>query len=260
MNSAVAAQDPPPLPGRDARWALFLDIDGTLVPIAETPSAIRPDVALNAFVGCLAQALDGGLALISGRSLENVDALFAPLRLPTAGQHGVERRSADGGIHRCGFDAGPLHRLAAVALDLASRYPGVEVEEKGLSVAVHFRRAPQHALRIREALERELAATGAGLVLQPGKMVLEAKPAGRDKGVAIREFMAEVPFRGRVPVFVGDDVTDEYGFRVVNGMAGVTVKVGPGDTDARWRLADPAAVRRWLAGIAECGGEKEVMP
>lgn len=240
----------PPLPAAGDRWALFLDIDGTLLPIVETPSAVHPDARLNRLLEKLILALDGAVALISGRPLDNVARLFAPLTLPAAGQHGLERRDARGGVHRHKFDRRPLERMAHAARALMTSNPGLELEDKGMSLALHFRRAPQLAGLVRETLARHLPESGSGLVMQPGKMVMEVKPAGRDKGIAVREFMAEEPFRGRRPVFVGDDVTDEFGFRVVNELGGLTVKVGGGETAARWRLPEVGEVRDWLAALA----------
>lgn len=240
----------PPLPAAGERWALFLDIDGTLMPIVETPGDVHPDARLNRLLAGLVPSLDGAVALISGRPLGDVARLFAPLTLPAAGQHGLERRDARGGIHRHQFDRQPLERMAHAARALMISHPGLELEDKGMSLALHFRRAPQLAGLVRETLARHLPDSGSGLVMQPGKMVMEVKPAGRDKGIAVREFMAEEPFRGRRPVFVGDDVTDEFGFRVVNELGGVTVKVGDGETAARWCLPEVDEVRDWLAALA----------
>ncbi|MGH8682155.1 MAG: trehalose-phosphatase [Burkholderiales bacterium] len=127
------------------------------------------------------------------------------------------------------------------------------VEDKELTLAAHYRLAPQAEPKL-AALAADLAAeSGGALAVQRGKMVFELRPAGKDKGTAIAEFMDEAPFRGRTPVFVGDDLTDEYGFSVVNGLGGVAVKVGDGETEARVRVPDVDAVRGWLGRLAAAG-------
>ena len=133
---------------------------------------------------------------------------------------------------------------------LAKRHPQLLLEDKGASLALHYRGSPELASHVHRTLRRSLA-PDEGYELQPGKMLLEVRPEGRDKGTAIDDFMAEAPFAGRVPVFVGDDLTDEHGFAVVERLGGWTVKVGPGRTAARFRLPDPAAVRQWLLAPVE---------
>jgi len=236
----------PPLPSAPA---LFLDIDGTLVELQDSPEQVAVDRDLLALLPPLFAACGGALALVSGRPVSGIDDLFAPLKLPAAGQHGVERRDAAGETHfhaGCGIQLDALRRRAAA---LAQRHPELLVEDKGASVAVHFRRAPHLAGEVRACLEEWLE-EAADFKLQGGKMVLEAKPAGRDKGTALLEFMAEAPFLGRLPVFLGDDVTDEYGFQAVNRLGGLAIKVGEGPSVAPWRLPDVAAVHAWLGELA----------
>ena len=244
MRNKTEEPAAPPLAGCDA--AYFLDIDGTLLEIAETPSAVRVDRQLLGLVRDLHQAADGALALISGRRIADIDGLFPGLRLPLAGQHGIERRDAVGGLH---VHTAPLAELDEIRYrfrEIAAAHPGVLAEDKGATLALHFRGAPELEPQLRNIVAILLHRLGDTFRLQPGKMVFEIKPAGKDKGTAIAEFLEETPFRGRRPVFLGDDVTDEYGFRVVNGRAGISVKVGPGDSAAPWRLEDVAAVRDWL--------------
>mgnify|MGYP005862139159 CR=1 FL=1 len=248
------------LPPIDTGRAFFFDIDGTLLEIAQTPSGVRVDAVLVDMIRRLHVCSRGAVALISGRRVADIDALFPGLQLPLAGQHGSERRDAQGGLHRHmpeGVDWARLKVLVENAFDPGN---GILIEDKGLTLAVHFRLNPAEEGRISEALRGIVAAAGAAVSLQPGKCVLEIKPAGRDKGTAIAEFMTEPPFRGRRPVFIGDDVTDEYGFRMVNEMNGDSIKVGAGETQACWRLADVSAVRAWLAEILEndpaCRAEK----
>jgi trehalose 6-phosphate phosphatase len=234
------------LPPFAADWAIFLDIDGTLLEYAERPDAVRVGEALFRLLEALLRGAGGALALISGRAVADVDALFAPLRLPVAGLHGAERRDAAGHLHRHHIPGEPMRRVAARIGEFAARHAGVVFEDKGQNLALHYRLAPGAAGAAQAALRDAATQLGAEYEVLEGKMVVELKPAGRDKGVAIEEFMAEPPFAGRTPVFVGDDVTDEFGFGVVNRLGGHAVKVGAGDSAAGYRVADAAAVRDWL--------------
>ena len=243
-------------PRLPARAAVFLDIDGTLVHLADRPDAVRIDAPLRVLLERLKAATAGALALISGRSIADIDALFAPSRFALAGQHGTERRSADGSIH---FHAPLVERLRGPAAELrqvARSHEGLLLEEKGASLALHYRNAPAAANLVEREVRRVTDELGDGFELQAGKFVFEVKPSGKDKGTAIAEFMAEAPFAGRTPVFVGDDLTDELGFDLVNRIGGESVKVGAGPTRARWRLDDADAVRRWLAGAGETAREE----
>lgn len=247
----------PSLPAPSSGWAWFLDLDGTLVGFAASPGAVRVDRRLQHLVAKLHRASGGAVALITGRGIADIDRLFPGLHLATAGQHGVERRPASGHVARHRF---PAHRLDGVRRRLARvavRHPRLLVEDKGLSIALHYRRAPRLGGYVHRVARAMLAHLGAAYCLQSGKRVVEIRPAGRDKGIAIREFMQERPFRGRTPVFLGDDTTDEYGFALVNRIGGYAVKVGPGRTVARWRLRDVRAVRAWLRlGIAAGGAAR----
>jgi trehalose 6-phosphate phosphatase len=234
-----------------ADWALFLDVDGTLLEYAAHPQEVRVGRKLLELLAALRAATHGAIALISGRSVEDVDRLFAPLALPVAGQHGTERRAADGTIRRHAPSLEKLGRAAAGLVRLTAARSGLVLENKGMTLALHYRLAPG----LRSLAVREMRAVSADLgdafELQSGKFVMEIKPSGKDKGSAIAEFAAEPPFAGRRPVFIGDDLTDEPGFEVVNRAGGHSVKVGPGITRARWHLSDAVAVRRWLASYAE---------
>ena len=242
------------LPEPAADWVFFLDIDGTLLEHAERPDAVRPGEPLFRLLAELHRAAGGALALISGRSVSDIDALFAPLRLPAAGQHGVERRDARGAVHRHAIPTAALRVVAARIAEFAAGRPGLLLENKGFSLALHYRLAPQLAGAAQAALRDAAAQLGDGFEVLGGKMVVELKPSGRDKGGAIEEFMREPPFAGRTPVFIGDDHTDEYGFGVVNRLGGWSVKVGPELSAARWRIADAPAVRAWLdAWVARFG-------
>lgn len=248
MRAPLRKPGAPRLPEPGETWAIFLDIDGTIFPIVDTPSAMHDDPEFVRLLGRLARASGGAVALITGRPIENASLLTGPLSVPMAGQHGLERRDAGGRMHRHARVVDGLRPVLAAAASLVHAHPELQIEDKGMSVAVHFRRAPQLDGVVRDALAE--SAAGSGLVLQPGKMVVEVKPGGWDKGRSIREFMAEPPFSGRLPVFVGDDMTDEHGFAVVNQMGGLAVKVGPGETAAGCRLDGVDDVRAWLSEVA----------
>lgn len=237
--------------------ALFLDYDGTLVGIAPTPAEARADDALLDLLARLRERLGGALAIVSGRSVADIDRMLAPLRLTVAGLHGLEVRPRDAGpVADVPADAS-LSPARAALVDFAARFQGTLVEDKRLSLALHYRLAPEAADAAERLAERLAAESAAALRLQRGKMVVELLPAGRDKGRAIGDLLMLADFTGRLPIFVGDDVTDEAGFRVVNDLGGVTVRVGSAEaaTDARHRVADIAALRAWLwAALARDAG------
>jgi trehalose 6-phosphate phosphatase len=226
--------------------ALFLDFDGTLVEIAAAPDLVRVAPELPHLLGRIADLLDGSLALISGRPLDELVRLLAPFSGAMAGQHGRERRRSDGSVLR--FPVPPaLARAAPVMADFAERHPGVMLEDKGGSLALHYRQAPSLAATCGALVRRVVDASGGALKAIDGKMVVELMPRKVGKGQAIASFLAEPPFRGRVPVFVGDDVGDEEGFTVVDHMGGISVRVGDGPTAAGHRLAKVGDVLAWLA-------------
>jgi trehalose 6-phosphate phosphatase len=235
------------MPPFSHNWAFFLDLDGTLLDIAETPEAVGVGPSEKILIERLKGASCGALALISGRALARIDELLAPLVLPAAGQHGAERRDAKGARHRHRFAVEAFRPAAGGIRSFAERHRGLVFEDKGASVALHYRLAPGMARKALAKVREAAQTLGDAVEVQGGKMVVELKPAGCDKGKAIEQFMQEPPFAGRVPVFLGDDITDEYGFRVVNRLGGHSVKVGEGPSLARWRLENPAAARAWLA-------------
>ena len=234
------------MPPYSDNWALFLDIDGTLLRIADTPDAVTVHPRTTRLLKEIIAALDGAVALISGRTIAGIDRLFAPLRLPAAGQHGVERRDAAGRIHRASVDAARLRHAVGPVREFAQKHRGLVFEDKGYSVALHYRRAPAMKDAAHDVVLSAASRLEGAFEAQHGKMVIELKPTGADKGTAIEDFMKEPPFAGRVPVFIGDDVTDEQGFRAVNALGGHSIKVGEGATCAQWRLRDAAAVLAWL--------------
>ena len=239
------------MPPFAANWAFFLDLDGTLLEIAETPDAVGIGPDEKRLVEKLVAGAGGAVAVISGRALARIDQILAPLVLPAAGQHGAERRDAKGVRHRHRFPANVLRPVAVGIRSFAAQHQGLVFEDKGASVALHYRKAPQLARAAQAAMRDAAGPLGEAVEVQDGKMVVELKPAGCDKGKAIAQFMQEAPFAGRQPVFIGDDVTDEYGFRVVNAMGGHSIKVGEGPSVARWRLENPASTRAWLQAWLE---------
>jgi trehalose 6-phosphate phosphatase len=227
-------------------WALFLDADGTLLELVDDPSAVELDPEVLESLARIDRESGGAIALVSGRPLEQIDRIFAPLRFPAAGLHGYERRNRSGRVTRSDLDPGALAPVRARFERFVAEHPGSLLEDKILSLALHYRRAPEAAGDAGTLARGLAAALPGGFRLQPGKMVLEVKPGGATKGTAIAEFMAEAPFRGRVPVFVGDDATDEDGFRFVNERFGHSIKVGRGTTDAKHRLQNVEAVKDWI--------------
>jgi trehalose 6-phosphate phosphatase len=227
-------------------FAYFLDIDGTLVEFATDPARIKISSAVPRLLETLSRTSGGAVALITGRSLADVDRLFPGQRLAAACNHGLERRAADGHIDR--------HAAHPHALDIARRrlasvvqeHPRLLLEDKGISLALHYRRAPRLGPFANRVMRELQIAMGDRFCIQRGKRVVELAPAGRDKGAAIAAFMREAPFRGRTPFFIGDDITDEYGFAVVNRLGGAAVKVGRGPSAATWRFRDVRSVLGWL--------------
>jgi trehalose 6-phosphate phosphatase len=243
-----AAQSTPPF-ARD--WCFFLDIDGTLVEFAERPDAVLIDAGLKTLLRRLRRAARGAVALISGRAVADIDHLFAPLRFAAAGQHGIERRDEVGELQIHAAPAAKLGEAADHLKRLVAKYPGLVFENKGTTLAMHYRLAPHLEAQVVASMAEQCRLLGGGFELLTGKMLLEIKPGGKHKGTAIAEFMQEPPFRKRLPVFIGDDATDEYGFALVNSLQGHAVKVGAGPTAANWRLADAANVRAWLKAYAD---------
>lgn len=236
--------DAPPSPNID--WAYFLDVDGTLIDIAESPDAIDVDSALLELIARLHRASGGAVALVSGRALSDLDRRLGALRVPSAGQHGLERRDAVGRLWIHAAPPAAKCSLIEALTPVIERNPGLLLEDKGLTLALHYRQA-QHLADYAQRLMENLAHNaGADLEVQRGKCVVEVKPAGIDKGTAVTEYLAESPFMGRRPVFIGDDLNDEHAFAEVNKVNGISIKVGDGISEARYWLRDVAAVRRWL--------------
>jgi trehalose 6-phosphate phosphatase len=228
--------------------ALFLDVDGTLLDIAATPQAVSVPHHLRARLRALHAASGGAVALVSGRTIGDLDALFAPLALPSAGLHGFEVRGVSGACRRLPSPSTAALEAARVAmLRLAARHAGLLVEDKRFALALHYRAAPQLEETAVDAMQEVAACVGEELELQRGKMVVELRPAGATKAKAVATFLREAPFTGRVPIFIGDDLTDEPAFELVNRLEGLSAVVdATRPSAARARLADVTAVRAWL--------------
>lgn len=235
-------------PSISRNWALFLDVDGTLVPHVERADGVKFDDGLRRLLAGLSVHLDGAVALVSGRSIASLDALLYPLEFAClAGLHGVQRRPAAGSYRITEWDDDVLLDYAQQANDLVARFPGASIEHNGPCLYLHWRSAPDAASAL-TSLAEEVEKTLPSHRLHRGQHGIEIRPAGIDKGEAIRHFMINPPFAGRRPVFAGDDPADEPGFSAVNEMRGVSVLVGaPRETSARFWLPDVDSVLAWLA-------------
>lgn len=241
------------LPMASGAWALFLDVDGTLIDIAETPDAVQVPAELPQQIARLSESLSGALALVSGRSIASLDALFEPYLFPAAGLHGMEMRSAaDGSVKRPTIDQDELGVARHTLGDLAQRWPGIIVEDKKIGFAVHYRLAPQAAGEVDRSIEALLLRLGPDWTRQDGKMVVEIRPSGTSKADAVARLMSAAPFLGRTPIAVGDDLTDETMFAYANGVRGRSVKVGISQhpTLAQFNVKSPQAIREWIARLA----------
>ena len=251
----AAARPPAALPAE--KCAFFLDLDGTLLKFAPRPDAVSADAGLRALLENLQRRSGGALALVSGRSIATLDSLLAPLRLPAAGLHGHERRNAAGVLsQRPQPDRRVLDDARRQMEQWVRTHPRLTLEDKGAALALHFRRVPQLESAVVEAViaigER---VRGGGLQVQRGHMVVELTPTGVSKASAVAAFMTEAPFAGRLPLYAGDDLTDESAFEWVNAAGGVSVAVNCArPTAARTHLDSVDAVRAWLRALIEGGG------
>jgi trehalose 6-phosphate phosphatase len=233
-----------PDPLGDQGVSLLLDLDGTIAPIMPRPRDVAPTAERTALMKRLAMRLDGRLAIVSGRTIAEVDRVLQGAVTAVAGVHGLERRCPDGRLVRARPDPA-LDIVRAALPDLLARHPGLITEDKGLSVTIHYRGLPEAGPAV-TALAHDIAAR-TDLVLQPGDTVAELRGPGGGKGEAIRAFMSEAPFVGTRPIYLGDDQTDEDGFAAVRALGGVGVLVGPAKpTTATRRLASVDAVMDWL--------------
>lgn len=231
--------------------ALFLDIDGTLIELARTPDAVVVDSSVRDLLRALVRASDGAVAFVSGRSIATIDELFHPLQIPAAGLHGFERRSATGEFFRCPVPEDPaLEQARAQLRALAERFPGALLEDKQFALALHYRQVPEFEAKLLQAVEDIAQPLRPEFETQRGRMVIELRPGHSTKAGAVSAFMKESPFKGRRPVFVGDDLTDECAFEWVNAAGGYSVAVGVDwNSAARAHLPGVPATREWLKSL-----------
>lgn len=228
--------------------ALFLDFDGTLIDLAETPDSIEVSPHLPRLLERLRGKLGGRLALVSGRSIDDLERHVSVEGIPFSGSHGLELRRTDGTRVALNAPRG-LDEVRDRVRRFAGERGGLLVEDKPAGVALHFRQAPDAGKPAADFMEH--LARQSDLIVQHGNMVVELRPRGADKGDAVRALMKGAPFAGARPVFVGDDLTDEHAFAAVADMGGAGVLVGPPrQTLALYRLPSVAGVAEWLTECA----------
>lgn len=251
----AAPPRPPTLRLALGRCALLLDIDGTILDIAASPRQVRVPPGLRETLSRLAVATGGALAMVSGRSIADIDLIFSPLHFAAVGVHGAEMRISGDGEARPRIAPLPtaLKRKLATIADLA---PGLLVEDKGYSLALHYRAAPQLGPQVEAAVTAICSEAGdARIEILPGKLMVDVKPAGINKGNAVDELMRHPPFAGRRPIFIGDDVTDIPVFNLIPAFDGLAFSVGGIAADVDGHFDSPEAVRAWLAKLAAEGAE-----
>jgi trehalose 6-phosphate phosphatase len=243
-DAAIPIEDP-------SKLAILLDIDGTILDIAPTPREVFVPHSLRETLNRLLQRAGGAVAFVSGRPVSEIDLIFSPLQLPAIGGHGAELRLA------AGEQAAPprlppldptiKRQFAAIA----EAGPGIILEDKGYSLALHYRLAPDKERIVREAAANIAAAVGSGIELLPGKLVVEIKQTGVTKATAVRELMAHAPFAGRRPLFIGDDVTDLAVFDIMPEFNGISISVGRKVVGVNTCMERPADVRRFLDRLSQ---------
>jgi trehalose 6-phosphate phosphatase len=247
----VMSRPAPSLPADLKKTAILLDVDGTILDIAPTPREVFVPHALRDALARLWQRTGGALAFVSGRPVSELDLIFSPLQLPAIGGHGAELRIVSGETAEPSrlpsLDAKVKRQFAAIA----EAAPGIILEDKGYSLALHYRLAPDKERVVRQAAARICAALGdTSIELLPGKLVVEIKQTGVTKATAVRELMTHPPFAGRRPIFIGDDVTDLSVFEIVPDFDGVSICVGPMVSGVDFCFEQPVDVRRWLEQIS----------
>jgi trehalose 6-phosphate phosphatase len=237
------------LPALARDWALFLDLDGTLLDYAPRPDAVIVPPSLRRSLSSLAATLGGALAIVSGRPIADLDRVLAPLRLPAAGQHGAEMRR-DEFVEV--FAAAPaLAAILAPVEAFAEGEPAILIEHKGLSAAIHYAGIETTRDRLDAMLAAGVARSEGAFRLLSSRLAFDVVPARANKGGAVEWFMAAPPFAGRVPVFIGDDRTDEDGFAAVAARGGHAIQVGRrGESIASWTMPSPQDLRDWLEASA----------
>lgn len=244
---------PPTRPqGFPDRLALFLDLDGTVLDLKARPGEVVLPPETREAIAVLVDRLDGALAVITGRELDDVDRIMKPLRLPVAALHGASLRRRGGGRSSAEGGEAPPARLTAALGAFVDARPGLSLEDKGASVAIHFRATPEREHEVNEHVGDLVGRMAPDHELQPGKMVVEVRPRGVDKGGALKMLMEEPPFAGRIPLVCGDDLTDEFAFQAANALGGASVLVGAvtRPSVATYAVEGPAALRAWLEALA----------
>jgi trehalose 6-phosphate phosphatase len=235
------------------RWALFLDVDGTLLELAATPEQVVVTDRLKLLLTDLSRRMEGAIALISGRTIRNLDTLFAPAVFCAAGVHGAELRGPRGALQQATIDDAALRQAHVELTNYVRTRTGLLLEDKGAALALHYRLAPHLQPEVHARIATVLDRLGPDFALQVGKCVYEIRPRAWNKGSAVRELMGMPPFAGRTPIYLGDDVTDEHAFAAVNALGGLSIRVGDRpigeSTCAHYRLDDVAAVHCWLAAL-----------
>jgi trehalose 6-phosphate phosphatase len=229
--------------------ALFLDFDGTLAEIAPAPDLVTFFPETRQILELLTAAFSGAVAIVTGRNISEIDGHMAPLKLPVAGLYGLVHRTAAGDIVDFPVVGKPLARASSELKQMVEQHPGLLLELKGQTVALHYRSRPDLGAACHEAV-RNAVRNRPGLKMIEGKMVVEITPSGADKGRAVRDFLGEVPFTGRRPIYAGDDVSDEDAFAAVNALGGITIKIGPGPTAAGYRADHIPQLLTWLDAVS----------
>ena len=234
QSAAVSAPQPQP------DWAMFFDLDGTLLDIAPGPDDVVTPASLVPALAAARDWLGGALAIVSGRTVEKIDEFLAPLKFPCAGEHGAVLRMADGTIRRAGNECVVPDSWKQAMRRVVQNWDGVIVDDKAFSIALHYRAVPERGEDVRRLVENIVAANSKDFEVLPAQMAYEIRHRSLNKGTAVRSFMAEPVFHGRRPVFVGDDVTDEDGFRAATELGGLGLHVKHAFS------GEPTNVRRWL--------------
>lgn len=229
--------------------ALFLDFDGTLAEIAPAPDLVHFFPETREIIGVLAKSFAGAIAIVTGRNISEIDGHMAPLKLPVAGLYGLVHRTAAGDIVDFPVVGKALARAAAELKIMVQQHPGLLLELKGQTIALHYRSRPDLGASCHEAVAKAVR-DRPGLKMIEGKMVVEITPTGADKGRAVQDFLREAPFVGRRPIYAGDDVSDEDAFARVNALGGITIKIGPGATAARYRATRISELLTWLTAVS----------
>ena len=234
--------------------ALHLEVDGTLLDIAPTPDSVVVPAGLIDSLATVAERLDGALALVSGRPISALDLLFRPLRFAAVGIHGAEVRTAGGPVRTADYLSRQLDGVRAALAETITQWPGAVLEDKGVALALHYRASQVDERVIGRALQEMTILAGPEFALMEGKRVYEIKAAALSKASGIAALHGTAPFAGRVPVCIGDDVTDESAFAYANEARGISIHVGKsGSTLAQFRVTAPAGVRAWIANLAATG-------